>query len=719
MLRFGTHHVIIRLQSMLQEVGLYRYNGNYKFPQFQAIRTMLMISSSLLPIMFPSSVLPYRSPVNRCHRGLVAPVCDAPRCWRANLLVGTRFHSSLAVDMDTNATNIENTIIHGQMSPLPVQGVIEKPVYSTPTFQSHTESTFATHVLIAAEDAPISVVDVVHNVLSSIHRTEDKTELSAIDLIRLGSVWYLSSSDVAKHGTYNPSSGVKPLRLTSPYDVVEGSKSLIMLSAGDYLRIHHNPRRFRMVNDYDWSKCIDNEKYSNQFSSDTVSGKSNTGRERVPVIVAADSIKGWIVLNKPAGIPVHMTVDNALENVASCLEVAMLSQRAIIQSNTVSFEDDHDVYVATPQRLDQNTSGLLVVATKKIFAAYFAQLLRYKTAELLIHHDNATSTSSTNIGGINKLYRCLVCVMPTNLNANWSVATAEQELLSYVTEQKVMRHYLEPSIRAPKNFVSERPLPKDDDDSCSSSSNNEWPEALLKIRKVSRVYKVSGNETAVKLARSLFRSTIGTDPECSKPDTCEGVMELEIELLTGRTHQIRGQLAACNFPLVGDIQYGGAKELHNVTKNSLVMERLALQCCALEFIDPDVGITKPRRDGTFEYQLKRSERWNSFSISTAWWTQYLNEYEVEIDAVQGPLHSTEKEQESRTILNDNKLSTTEKQANPNLLPPRVSLSRGANKYVLIRAVHPALPTQEEWFVKSATKSECGGSYHGRFKIVYI
>jgi 23S rRNA-/tRNA-specific pseudouridylate synthase len=38
------------------------------------------------------------------------------------------------------------------------------------------------------------------------------------------------------------------------------------------------------------------------------------------------------------------------------------------------------VYVATPQRLDQNTTGLLVVATKKSFAAYFAKLLRTKVS---------------------------------------------------------------------------------------------------------------------------------------------------------------------------------------------------------------------------------------------------------------------------------------------------------------------------------------------------
>ncbi|KAL7578254.1 hypothetical protein ACA910_012673 [Epithemia clementina (nom. ined.)] len=43
------------------------------------------------------------------------------------------------------------------------------------------------------------------------------------------------------------------------------------------------------------------------------------------------------------------------------------------------------------------------------------------------------------------------------------------------------------------------------------------------------------------------------------PDTCQAVVELHVELLNGRTHQIRGQLAALGFPIVGDVPYGGAK----------------------------------------------------------------------------------------------------------------------------------------------------------------
>ena len=72
------------------------------------------------------------------------------------------------------------------------------------------------------------------------------------------------------------------------------------------------------------------------------------------------------------------------------------------------------VYVATPQRLDQNTSGLFVVATTKTFAAYFAKLLRNKADKLL--NDQYATTATTESKGVNisnriqKKYRCLVCI---------------------------------------------------------------------------------------------------------------------------------------------------------------------------------------------------------------------------------------------------------------------------------------------------------------------
>ena len=74
-------------------------------------------------------------------------------------------------------------------------------------------------------------------------------------------------------------------------------------------------------------------------------------------------------------------------------------------------------------------------------------------------------------------------------------------------------HYMQPSERMPKTVIEE-PRPN-------------WPECVLRV----------GEATPVGLASAQL-------------------FEAEIELKTGRTHQIRAQLSALGSPLVGDSLYG-------------------------------------------------------------------------------------------------------------------------------------------------------------------
>ena len=53
---------------------------------------------------------------------------------------------------------------------------------------------------------------------------------------------------------------------------------------------------------------------------------------------------------------------------------------------------------------------------------------------------------------------------------------------------------------------------------------------------------------------------------------------LEIELITGRHHQIRAQLAAASCPIRGDVKYGAKR----TTKTGLIM----LHARKLEFVQP-------------------------------------------------------------------------------------------------------------------------------------
>ncbi|UQS81729.1 RluA family pseudouridine synthase [Bombilactobacillus folatiphilus] len=53
--------------------------------------------------------------------------------------------------------------------------------------------------------------------------------------------------------------------------------------------------------------------------------------------------------------------------------------------------------------------------------------------------------------------------------------------------------------------------------------------------------------------------------------------QVRVQLITGRTHQIRVHFAALGHPLLGDQAYGGATDL---------IQRQALHCCRFRFFDP-------------------------------------------------------------------------------------------------------------------------------------
>ena len=54
-----------------------------------------------------------------------------------------------------------------------------------------------------------------------------------------------------------------------------------------------------------------------------------------------------------------------------------------------------------------------------------------------------------------------------------------------------------------------------------------------------------------------------------------------IELITGRTHQIRAQLSALGFPILGDLNYGGAHWSNPPFEDS--REQIALWSTQLNF----------------------------------------------------------------------------------------------------------------------------------------
>jgi 23S rRNA-/tRNA-specific pseudouridylate synthase len=593
----------------------------------------------------------------------------------------------------------------------------------------------------------------------------------AAELIELGSVWYLPASSSAApppHRDDDPdptpaaappapvgSAGgggatttkKKPERLTVPDQV---------LRPGDYVRIHPAPRRFPAVRECDWSR----RRRRCGASTKRASGDGD-GDDRPSgggVIVERNAEKGWMVIDKPANVPVHSTVDNCRENVTACLRKAAAAAAATRDDDDSSNDNSNrgaEPYISTAQRLDHGTSGLLVVSTSLPFARYFARLLQTKTARQLeddhrrqgrrttttTTRSESSSPSSSSVavekegteeGGVHKRYRCLVCLLPPSDAedvTNWSVQKAVSELRSHVSTGEAMRHYLEPSVRAPKRFSAEREA-------------DDWAECLLRIVNVGRPCALVGSAAGQNLAEQLWRNEDGggNNERSRMPPTCQAVVELEVELLTGRTHQIRGQLAASGFPLVGDVVYGGAIDASETSAAgtpggaSRAADRLALQCCGLEFLDPDLVVVETKSKKKKKKQkndenviMRPSDRWNQFWLDEAWWTPFLQQYEEEQENV-APEEATttlisglglietppaaETSKQVATSQGASRRDGNNKPARPDLLPPRVSLSPGKNKYVLIRATHPN-DEQVQWFVKSAAPHECGGPYHGK------
>lgn len=205
--------------------------------------------------------------------------------------------------------------------------------------------------------------------------TENDSNLNTMELLALGSVWYLPIRAAPPNvDRFDPSSGIKPRRMT----VGDWNTTL---SEGDYLRVHFDPRRFCETNKWNWGCSV----------GEVV--------DKPGVIVARNDEVGYMIIDKPPNVPVHARVDNLLENVASSIGRVLWTERKEKLISDTSRDESSEqaqlrhgkrnrrkqkmeqlLYVATPQRLDQNTTGLLVVATKKSFAAYFAKLLRTKVS---------------------------------------------------------------------------------------------------------------------------------------------------------------------------------------------------------------------------------------------------------------------------------------------------------------------------------------------------
>lgn len=225
----------------------------------------------------------------------------------------------------------------------------------------------------------------------------------------------------------------KAFRITSIYEGIE---------AGTYLRVHVHIKRFPRCYEVDW---------------------------RSRVIAQTEA---YLVLDKPAGVPVGGAVDNIVE----CCSV--FTARSLGLSNTLRLT----------HQLDNCTEGCVVLAKSKEFSSEFHALLRKREVQ--------------------KYYLALAAA-PVPLGR--------------------ITHFMQPSPRHPR-IVSSAPYPG-------------WARCELEVLECKEVlWPATEAEAKYRIKDSGW-------------ETKKFAYECKVEILTGRTHQIRAQFAALGAPLIGDSMY--------------------------------------------------------------------------------------------------------------------------------------------------------------------
>jgi 23S rRNA-/tRNA-specific pseudouridylate synthase len=215
--------------------------------------------------------------------------------------------------------------------------------------------------------------------------------------------------------------------------------------------------------------------------------------------------------------------------------------------------------IQAAHRLDIATSGFIVLSKHAAFVAAFMQL-------------QASGSRA-------KRYTALVMVR------NGSTGL----------QQGVLTHYMMPSKRAPKIFST-------------LQHDSTWQKCELIVLSARFVQPqlISKTDTT---ATTTTSAELHLGKAAAEVNTVR-LQEVEVQLITGRTHQIRGQFSAVDCPIVGDTLYYNKAVVNDGGQSPsayVCSDKLALQSSSIDFTLPTT------MGGDYVHR----------KLTSAWWSQYI------------------------------------------------------------------------------------------------